>query len=73
MKADGPIKLIMYGILFIIVLDIAGLIGSYLAYKESNPEIVNEKTWQEVCVEAGIDTNTVSTTSDPTDEELKKL
>ena len=73
MKDSTTVKLIIFSLVLIILFDIAGMIGSYLAYKDLEPKIVNEPTWQEVCIDAGIDTTTVGTTTDPTDEELWTL
>jgi len=39
-------------------------------YKYKDKEITPGKPWREVCLDNNIDTNTVGTTSDPTDEEL---
>lgn len=60
-------KYILWAIAFLLLLDCASTIGIYLANKEQAPKIVEEKTWQEVCLDAGIDTNTVGTTTDPED------
>ena len=62
----------------IVIISIIGMItlGYLLLTRENKPctcveinehpaDIGNEKTWQQVCLESGVDTNTVGTTTDP--------
>jgi hypothetical protein len=63
-------KYILWAIAFLLLLDCAGTIGMYLAWKDSPVEcdqhlvtIPKDTVY--------VDPNTIGTTTDPTDEELK--
>lgn len=69
-------KYILWAIAFLLLLDIAGTIGMYLAWKDVPLEREDYQMFKAVAIPKDtvyVDPSTIGTTTDPTDEELKDL
>jgi hypothetical protein len=67
-------KYLMWAMIFLLVLDIAGTIGMYLAWRNEPIEREYYQMFKAVKIPEDtvyVDPITIGTTTDPTDEELK--